>query len=185
VVPVASLWLPILLSAVLVFFASFAIHMLLGYHRADYGKLPSEDLVQDALRGFAIPPGDYMLPRPGRGGARDPEFVAKHKKGPVAMMTIFPAGDMSMGPQLAMWFVYCAGVGLLTAYLATLSIGSGAPYQPVFHFVSIVAFMGYGLALVQQSIWYRRKWGTTIRTLIDSLIYGMLTGGAFGWLWPR
>ena len=184
-VSVASLWLPILLSAVLVFFASFAIHMLIGYHRADYRRLPSEDAVQDALRAFSIPPGDYMLPCPGPGGPRDADFVARHKKGPVAMMTVFPSGDLSMGTQLLLWFIYCVAVSTLAAYITTLSIGSGAPYTPVFHFISIVTATAYGMALIQHSIWYRRSWGTTIRSLVDSVIYGMLTGGAFGWLWPR
>ena len=184
-VPLTALILPIVVSAVFVFFASFVVHMVLGYHAADYGKLPSEDAVQDALRGFSIPPGDYMLPAPGRQGHRDPAFVAKHKKGPVAMMTVFPPGDLSMGRQLVMWFVYCLIVGTLTAYIATLSIGAGAPYPPVFHFVGIVSSMAYGLALVELSIWFRRSWGTTFRSLLDSVIYGMLTAGTFGWLWPR
>jgi hypothetical protein len=170
---------------VLVFVASFAIHMLLGYHRADYGRVASEDAVQDALRTFTIPPGDYMVPCPGRRGPRDPEFAAKHKKGPVLMMTVFPAGEMGMGKQLVMWLLYCVLVGAFTAYVATLALAPGASYPPVFHLVAIVAFMGYGLALWQYSIWYRRKWSTTIRSTIDSLIYGMLTAGVFGWLWPR
>ena len=106
-VSLTSLWLPILISAVLVFVASFVIHMFIG-HAADYGRAPSEDAVMDALRGFSIPPGDYGS-CPGRLGARDPAFVAKHKKGPVLMMTVFPAGNLGMGKQLAAWFVYCVG----------------------------------------------------------------------------
>ena len=39
-VPLTSLWLPILLSAVVVFVASNVIHMVLGYHRSDYDQLP-------------------------------------------------------------------------------------------------------------------------------------------------
>ena len=46
-VSIPSLWLPILLSSILVFFASWLIHMLLPHHRTDYGKVPSEDQVQD------------------------------------------------------------------------------------------------------------------------------------------
>ena len=57
-----SLWLPILLSAVIVFVVSSIIHMLLPYHRSDFGKVPSEDEVMDALRKFNIPPGDYVIP---------------------------------------------------------------------------------------------------------------------------
>jgi len=48
-----------------------------------------------------------------------------------------------------------------------------------------VAFAGYALALLQHSIWYHRKWATTFRSMLDGLIYALLTGGTFGWLWPR
>ena len=48
-IPLTTLWLPILLSPVIVFFASFIIHMVLTYHRSDYRKLPDEDRVTDAL----------------------------------------------------------------------------------------------------------------------------------------
>ena len=53
-----SLWLPILLSSVIVFVVSSIIHMALPWHNSDYPKVPNEDKVMDALRPFAIPPGD-------------------------------------------------------------------------------------------------------------------------------
>ena len=61
-VPLTSLWIPVLLSAVVVFLASSIVHMLLTYHRTDFGKLPSEAEVSDALRRFNLPPGDYIMP---------------------------------------------------------------------------------------------------------------------------
>ena len=42
-VPVLSLWLPILVSAVFVFVVSSFIHMVLPYHHKDYRKLDKED----------------------------------------------------------------------------------------------------------------------------------------------
>jgi hypothetical protein len=184
-VSLASLWLPILVAAVLVFIASSLIHMVLGYHAADYGKLADEDKVMDALRPFNIPPGEYVAPNPTSPGAmRDPEFLAKRKRGPVFMMTVWPAGDIQMGGQLAQWFVFCLVVGLFTAYVATLAQPAGAPYMEVFQITSTVSFIAYGMALWEVSIWYRRKWGTTLRSNIDALIYSLLTGGVFGWLWP-
>ena len=53
-VSLASLSLPILLSAVIVFFASSIIHMVLPYHRSDYKKLPDEDNVRAALRSAGL-----------------------------------------------------------------------------------------------------------------------------------
>lgn len=184
-VSLTALWLPILLSAVLVFIASSVVHMLLGYHRADYGKLPKEDAVMDALRGFSIPPDDYLVPCPGKEGPYAKDFVEKRKKGPVIMMTVFPAGDFGMGKQLTLWFIFCVVVGVFVAYVDTLALPSGTPYRAVFHLSSVVAFICYGMALWEISIWYRRKWATTLRSNIDALIYALLTAGTFGWLWPR
>jgi ABC-type sugar transport system permease subunit len=184
-VSLAALVLPIVLSAVLVFLASFVLHMLLSFHRADYRKVAAEDAVMDALRGFSIAPGDYAVPNPERRSPNDPEFVAKRKKGPVLVMTVFPTGEWNMARLLAMWFVFCLVVGLFVAYVASITVTVGASYRVVFHITSVVAFIAYGMALWELSIWYHRSWATTLRSNIDALVYGLLTGGAFGWLWPR
>jgi hypothetical protein len=38
--------------------------------------------------------------------------------------------------------------------------------------------------MIQMSIWYWRAWSLTAKVVFDGLIYAMLTGGTFGWLWP-
>ena len=184
-VSLASLWLPILLSAVIVFIASSVLHMMLRYHRADWSKVPSEDAVMDALR--PIPPGDYMMPySTGPEMMKDPAFQERMKRGPMATLTVMH-GDMmtSFRNALVLWFVYSIVVSIFAAHVAGRALGPGATFLDVFRFVVTVAFVGYGLALAQMSIWYGRRWGTTIRTMIDSLIYGILTAGTFGWLWPK
>ena len=185
-VSIPSLWLPILLSAVFVFVVSSIIHMALPYHRSDYRKVPAEDEVMEALRKFNIPPGDYMLPCPGSmEGMRQPAFTEKMTKGPVVVMTVMKSGPMNMTPSLVQWFVYSLVVGTLAAYVAGRALGPGAKYLTVFRFAGCTAFIAYAIALWQDSIWYKRSWGTTFRNTFDGLIYGMLTAGTFGWLWPR
>jgi hypothetical protein len=100
------------------------------------------------------------------------------------MMTVMPTGDMSMGRQLAAWFVFCVVVGVLSAYVTTRALPAGAPYLEVFRFSGTVAFIAYCVAQWENTIWYRRPWTRTAKDTIDGLIYGLLTGGAFGWLWP-
>ena len=56
-VPLADLWLPIVLSAVFVFVASSVIHMALQIHKKDFQKLPNEDQVLAAMRGAGLKPG--------------------------------------------------------------------------------------------------------------------------------
>ncbi len=183
-VSLASLWLPMLLAAVLVFIASNVLHMLAPYHRSDYREVPSQDDVQAALRRFAIPPGDYMLPRgEGMSSMKDPAFITKLKQGPVLTMTVM-SSSFAMGPMLTQWFVYCAVVTIFSAYLASRALAPGASYLHVSQIASCAAFMGYGLGAVPPSIWYRKSWATTSKFLFDALIYGFITGGALGWLWP-
>jgi hypothetical protein len=185
-VAIHTLFLPILLSAVAVFIASALIHMSSPLHKKDYGKVPNEEKVMDALRAFSIPPGDYLLPRPeGPKDMKSPEFKEKMNKGPVMMMSVWPTGMPGMGRNLILWFIYCLGIGVFAAYVSGRALQVGAPYLSVFRFAGTTALLGYSAALWQMSIWYRRPWGTTIRLTIDGIVYALLTAGMFGWLWPR
>jgi hypothetical protein len=185
-VGLSALWLPILISAVLVFVASSAIHMASPWHRNDYPKLRNEDQVMDALRPLAIPPGDYMMPRPSnREDMRSPAFVEKVKRGPMLVMTVWPAGEMAMRRNLVLWFLYAVVISVFAGYIAGRALPPGVSYPRVFRFAGATAFLGYAAALWQMSIWYRRAWTTTIKATVDGLIYGLLTGGTFGWLWPQ
>jgi len=181
-----ALWLPILLSAVFVFIASSIIHMLSPWHKSDYPKMPNQDQAMEALRPLAIPPGDYMVPRPTtRKDLRSAEFLEKLNQGPVMVVTVLPNGPWSMGRNMSLWFVYLLVVGIFSGYVAGRALPPGAAYLQAFRFAGTVAFVGYALALWQMSIWYRRAWSTTIKATIDGLIYALLTAGTFGWLWPR
>src|SRR3990172_10775602 len=151
--------------------------MVLPYHRSDLQKVPKEDELMDSLRRFNLPPGDYALPHPGSPeGMKKPEFVERMKRGPIVLMTVAPGGPPSMGRSLALWFLYSILVSFFAAYVAGRALGPGAAYMAVFRFAGCAAFMGYSLALLQHSIWYRRNWGTTLKSMFDGLVYGLLTG---------
>jgi hypothetical protein len=182
-VSVASLWLPVLLSAVLVFLASAVFHMVLKYHLADAGPLSDEAKVADALRPLRIPPGDYALPY-ASGPADSPEYMEKREKGPVAIITVLPNEPPALGVSLARWFGYSVLVGAVTGYVAALTLEPGADYSVVFRVVGTVAFAGYSLAILQASIWWSRSWSYTLKTMLDGVVYALLTAGTFGWLWP-
>lgn len=184
-IDLSSLWLPILVSSVIVFIASSVIHMAPLWHRGECPPMPDQDRVMDALRPFGFRPGEYMLPR-----AKDmkemktPGFTEKLKRGPVIIMTVIPNGEMSMTRSLVQWFIYVLVVGVFAAYVASRTLAPGADYLGVFRVAGTTAFLAYAVALWQQSIWYHRPWSTTFRLTLDGLIYALLTGGVFGWLWP-
>jgi len=178
-----SLWVPIVASAVFVFIVSSVIHMALPWHKGDFRKIPNEDQVMNALRPLNIPRGDYMVPRcDSMKDMRTPEFRAKRQQGPVFTAT-FMSGEMAMGKAMFLWFVYLLVISYFAAYVGA---HAGALSPVVVHsrrIIGITAFLGYGGALCQQSIWFQRSWCTTIRSLIDSIVYAAVTAATFAWLW--
>ncbi len=185
-VALSGLWLPIVLSAVAVFIVSAIVHMALPTHKKDYAKLPDEDRVMEALRAAGVKPGAYMFPFCSSGNDfKDPAVQAKFEKGPVGIAMIMPSGTPAMGPRLALWFVYCLAVSFFSAYLAGRLLPPAANYLTVFRVVGTVAFMAYGVGQGSDSIWKAQPWSTTIKNVFDGLVYGLVTAGMFGWLWPR
>ena len=181
-----DLWLPILLAAVVVFVASSVMHMVLTYHKADYKKLPNEERVLEAMRSQQPAPGAYMFPHsPSLKEAGSAEMVEKFKKGPVGILNVLPSGPPAMGMGLVLWFGFCLLVGVFVAYLAGRTLSAGAEYLAVFRVAGTVGFVGYSLGNIPNSIWRGQPWSSTLRHTFDGLVYGLLTAGVFGWLWPR
>ncbi|MCX6142238.1 MAG: hypothetical protein NTZ35_03370 [Ignavibacteriales bacterium] len=185
-VPIFALWLPILLSSVLVFVASSLVHMVFRYHSNDLRKLPEEDAVAEALRKLNIPAGEYVVPHAsGSKEMNSPEYQEKIRKGPGVILTIWPGGRPSMVINLTQWFLYSVVVGIFAAYVAGRALGPGVSYLSVFRFVGVTAFACYALGGWQDSIWFKRPWTTTLKNTFDGLLYALLTAGTFGWLWIR
>lgn len=184
-VALSSLWLPVLLSAVVVFVASALVWMALPHHRSDFKQLPDEEAVRRALIPQSPAPGVYTLPyAAGSDAMKDPAFQAKLAEGPVGFLTLRRAGPWPMGPALVQSFIYYVVVSVFVAYVAGHALAPGASYLEVFQIVGTVTWMAYGFAAVQDSIWFARPWSNTAKQLVDALLYGLLTAGVFGWQWP-
>jgi len=184
-VSLTALWLPIVLSAVIVFVASSIMHMLLPYHRSDYRQLPDEDKLLAVLRAAGLKPGLYHFPFCSHKDMKSPAVVEKFKQGPVGMLTLFPSGPPAMPKFLGMWFAYCLVIGFFVAYLTGRTVAPGANYLAVFRVAGTAAFLAYGLGNLSNGIWKGQPWSVTLKEVIDGLVYALLTAGAFGWLWPR
>jgi hypothetical protein len=186
VTPLAALWLPVLLSAVAVFVLSSLIHMVSPWHKGDYPRIPEQEAVMDALRPFAIPPGDYLVPRPVvRADLKSPEFTALVNKGPNLIVTVMKNGPRPMGGIFVLWFLYLLFLGLCAAYLTGAALPAGAAPRSILKFVGLISFIGYGAALWQMSIWFHRQWSTSLKATVDAVIYAVATAGIFIWLWPK
>lgn len=182
----SELWLAIVVAAAAVFVASSVIHMLLPLHRGEKQRLPDEDRVRAALRAAGVKPGAYMIPCPASiQDMATPEMEARFREGPVGHLTVLPDGPLRIGRSLLHWFLYSLLVGLFTAYLARLALPGEASFLSVFRVAGTIAVLGYAVGDLQDSIWKGRPWGTTLRYVLDGLIYGLATGAAFAALWPR
>ena len=179
------LWLPIVLSAVIVFVASSITHMVLPYHHSDYKKLPDEAGMLSGLRGEALPRGVYVFPFCTHKEMKSPEVMDKYKRGPVGFMTIFPNQPPAMPKFLALWFVYCLIVSFLVGYLTGHTVEPGVHYLAVFRVAGSAAFLAYGIGNIPNGVWRGWPWSNVAKELFDGLIYALLTAGTFGWLWPR
>jgi hypothetical protein len=184
-VPLAALWLPILLSAVVVFVASSIMHMVLPYHRSDYAQLPDEDKILATLRAASLKRGLYVFPYCTHKDMKSPAFAEKQKLGPVGFMTVLPSGPPVLPKFLLQWFVFCLVVAFFVAGLTSHTVVFGASYRRVFHVAATAAFLAYGLGQLSNGIWKGEKWSVVIKEVIDGLVYALLTAGMFGWLWPR
>jgi hypothetical protein len=184
-VPLTALWLPILLAAVIVFIASSIMHAVLKYHQSDCHQIPDEDKFLALLRLANPKPGFYFFPYSLPKDMKSPAIMEKFKQGPVGYMTIVPSGPPNMPKLLVQWFVYCLVIGFFVAYLTGRTLLPGANYLVVFRVAGTAAFLAYGLGNLSNGIWKGQPWSMTIKEVIDGLVYGLLTAGTFGWLWPR
>lgn len=184
-VSLTALWLPILVSAIIVFVASSIMHTVLPYHRHDYHQLPDEDKALAALRSVGLKRGLYIFPYGTHKEMKTPALMEKYKQGPVGMMTVFPNGLPVMPKFLGLWFAYCLVIGFFVAYLTGHTVPPGTAYLAVFRVAGTAAFLAYGLGHLSNGIWKGQTWSATIKEVIDGLVYGLLTAGTFGWLWPR
>jgi len=185
-VSLGSLWLPVLLSAVLVFVVSSLVHMVLKYHNRDYTRIPNEEAIRTAIRNASPPPAQYIIPYCGEmKQMQTPEMKQKFTEGPVAVVNVMRPGVPSMGRPLTQWFLFSLVVSFFIAYIASHTIPAGTRYLEVFRIVGAIGFLAYAAGTIPPSIWMGKPWKVTWKDVFDGLLYGLVTAGTFGWLWPR
>jgi hypothetical protein len=175
-----SLWLPIVLSTIALFFASFLSWMVLRLHEKDWGKVDGEDELISTIRDLKVPAGSYMFP--GCNSMKemnDPVYQQKYKAGPRGIITVLP--DANMGKNLALTFAYFFVCCSTFAYLASFALETGADSLTVFRFVATVALLTFCASILQHAIWFRNR---VVGHLIESFAYSLIAGAIFAALWP-
>lgn len=187
-VGIASLWLPIVLSAVAVFLLASVMWMVVGHHKNDWRKLGNEDAVMDAVRGQAPEGGAFVFPMgcssENPKEFQTPEFQAKWAKGPTGYLYVRKPGPMTMTPMLVQSIVFYLVVSTLVAHLATAACHAGEARGYVFHFVLLASWMSYALGMIWGTIRSGMTWRHTLLCMVDCLVYAAATAGIFAWRWP-
>jgi hypothetical protein len=184
-VAIGALWLPILVSAVLVYVASSLFWMVVRHHESDWNALPDETSLLEAFRKAKIPRGQYRFPYAKGKEMQSPEMKKKMADGPVGTLVYWPSWDGSMGKQLGIWFLYLLAISIFVAYLTGRVLPAGVGARSVFRVAGTSAVLAYCGALLPNSIWWGYSWSMTWKQVFDGVVYGLITAAVFGWLWPR
>jgi hypothetical protein len=181
-VPTPELWLPILVSSVLVWIASALAWTVMPHRRHEFKRLSHDDAVRTALKGLG--PGEYAVPSAtGSNPMKDPDFLRKYEEGPVGLVRIWAPGRPAMGKPMVLSFLAYLVVGITVAYVAGVTLAPGTNFLAVFRVTGTVAWAAYFFAQVPDSIWFGRPWASTAKLCVEAFAYGCLTGAIFGWLW--
>ncbi len=183
-VSIMDLWLPVLLSGVVVFIASALAWTVMPHHKPEWNKAPIEDEILAGIKNSNVAPGQYMFPYVECGkDMQDPDNKARWEAGPWGSLIVFP-GLPSMGRNMGLSFVFYIFVSVVVAYVCTIGLQQGAEYMQVFQLAGVTAFAAYGLGGIPTGIWFGAPMRTFITNAFDALVYALLTAGLFGWLWP-
>ena len=187
-VSIPELWLPILVATVLVFVASNLVWMVLPHHKSDARRLPDEaaalgragqagpeagplPLPVGQLDGRDEGPGLRREAEQGTGGAADgdPERPVQH--GSVARPV-----DRLPGRGRHLRRLRHGPRARRPAPTTSRSSASRAPWP---------SWPTRGAQLPARHLVGQAAGRRAVKEILDGLLYGLLTAGAFGWLWPR
>lgn len=178
-----QLWLPILLSAVATFFASFIFWAVLPFHKNDYKRLPDEEAFSTAVRALNIPPGNYAFPYcENNKQQKDPAFIARMAQGPTGIISLW--GRISMGRNMLLTVLACLLTSTVIAYLGWSALGAGADFMRALRIVGTAGVLAYSFGFIANDIWFGTYGRTIALKMLDGVVYGLINGLIFAALWP-
>lgn len=186
-----NLWLPIIVSAAVTWIAGAIVWMALPHHKKDMTDLPNEKQVIETIRSLGLPPGNYGIPGGGCDKARmqDPEVQRCWKEGPLGYISLWKTPP-KMGSNMIGSFCVNLAVSITIAYLAWVTLGrltiDGGPrltFGAVFQVTGTAGVLAYAFSHIPCSLWFGAYKRTIVMNFIDGVVYGLITGAIFAWLW--
>lgn len=178
------LWLPILLSAAVVWIISAVVWTAMPHHKQDFIRLPDEDGFMDDLRKSGIKPGNYVFPDFRGSETMKSEKVQKAlEHGPVGHLSLWPT-PLTMGGKLVATFIVYLVVSILIAYLTRVALPGAAPFAKVFQVAGTAGILAYCFSFIPNAVWFGSYKRTIVANFVDGIAYGFITGAIFAWRWP-
>ena len=185
-VTLGQLWLPILVSAVAVWFWAFLSWTILPIHKKDFGAVPDEAGFMDALRRFNIQPGNYGFPFCHDNAQRnDPAFMEKWKTGPSGLLNIWKPNP-NMGMNMLLSFLVYLIISLFVGYIgSSAGLQRGIGFSKVLQVLGSAGIAAYSFSFLPQMIWFQASTNSKLSAVLDGLVSGLITGVMFAWMWPK
>jgi len=179
-----SLWLPIVVSGVALFFLSFLMWAILPHHAKDVGFHPRQDELASHINESGLKPGMYMFPNcADKKDYGSDEHKASVEKGPWGTLSVWPSKP-NMGRNMALTVAYMLFASILVAYVASTARPPGASFLSVFQIATTASAMIFVVGGWLNNIWFGKRLRFVITDAIDGLVYSVVAGLIFALLWP-
>ena len=179
------LWLPILLSAVAIWFISAIVWMALPHHKQDFVGLADEDGFMDYIRRSGIKPGNYVFPDfRGREAMKSEKMQKALSEGPVGHLSVWQM-PVTMGGKMVATFIVYLAVSTLIAYLTRVALPGPAEFAKVFQIAGTAGILAYSFSFIPNALWFGAYKRTIIASFIDGIVFGLITGAIFAWRGPE
>src|SRR5690606_1984858 len=113
-----------------------------------------------------------------------PEMKQKLADGAVGVLVLRAPGSAGHGASLAPRFGLILVVSLLTPYVAAKVLSATVSTVAVVRLVAVVTVITYTLAPFSLGRWSGQPWRSVIKHAVDGVVFGLIAGAVFAWLWP-
>ncbi len=180
----SALWIPVVVSAVVVFVASFLAWMVLPHHKADIKTLPEEQALVDLLERLKPAPGTYMWPGCRSGESMNSDaYKARYAAGPWGSINV-QAKQPNFGMNLTLTFAFYIVLSVAVAFVTAQAVERDAEFLAVFKVTAVVAILGYCAGQIPGALFMGKPTRFVMTDLADGVVYGLLTAMIFAATWP-
>jgi hypothetical protein len=105
-------------------------------------------------------------------------------EGPVGHLSVWQT-PLTMGSKMVATFIVYLVVSILIAYLTRVALPGPAPFAKVFQVAATAGILAYCFSFIPNAVWFGSYKRTIVANVVDGIVYGLITGALFAWLWPH